>query len=71
MPTESTSVKPLLADVSWAAPLLGLSFREFYRLAGTPGGFPEGIVVRLGRRVRVSRPRLLAWLGMNEQEHET
>ncbi len=52
---------PLLLAVPRAAALLGLSPRRLYDLAAS-GALPEGIVIRLGRTVRISRPRLLRWL---------
>ncbi len=57
-----------LLDAEDVAPILGLGLRETYRVAsipaGQPGALPPGIVLRLGRRVRFSRPRLFEWLGV-------
>lgn len=60
----------LVESAEWGATVLGLNLREFYRLAtlpaGKPGALPPGVIIRLGRRVRVSRPRLLEWIGARE-----
>lgn len=51
----------LLLKVRDAAPLLGCAGKpnEVYRMAAQ---FPPGVMVRIGRRVRSSRPKLEAWL---------
>lgn len=51
----------LLLKVRDAAPLLGCAGKpnEVYRMAAQ---FPPGVMVRIGRRVRISRPKLEAWL---------
>ncbi len=54
---------PLLITVQVAAPMLALTPRALYRLAAMPGALPDGLVVRLGRSVRISRLRLEAWVG--------
>jgi hypothetical protein len=66
---QSENGERLLLHATETAALLDLPLRELYRLAaipaGQPGAFPAGVVVRLGpRRVRFSRPVLLAWLGV-------
>jgi hypothetical protein len=60
----------LLLTVPRAAKILGISCRRLYTLAATPGAMPEGVVVRLGRRVYLSRKRLEAWLGHSEGVYE-
>jgi len=62
---------PLLLSVPEAAKLIGISERRLYLLAGTPGVLPEGLVVRLGRSVRISRPRLRAWLSGGERKRDS
>ena len=57
---------PLLIDVKTAAPRLGISPRRLYALASMPGALPEGLVIRLGRSVFLSRPRLMAWLVLRD-----
>lgn len=57
--------KPLLLTARGAAELLGVSRRRVYGLIGS-GDFPADVVIRLGRAIRFSRPRLLAWLGSEE-----
>lgn len=52
----------LLLTVPETAGLLRLSPRRLYALIAEHK-IPEGIVVRLGRAVRVSQPRLRSWLG--------
>ena len=59
--TRSTNEK-LLLSVPEAAALLGLTSRRLYAHIAEHR-LPEEIVVRLGRSVRLSRPRLLQWLG--------
>lgn len=56
-PTEGA----ILLKVRDAAPLLGCAGKpnEVYRMAAQ---FPPGVMVRIGRRVRISRPKLEAWL---------
>jgi hypothetical protein len=34
-----------------------------YQLLSQPGAIPAGVVIRLGRSVRVSRSRLFDWIG--------
>ncbi len=51
----------LLLRADEAADLLGVSARAIYRLIAEHK-IPDDLVVRLGRSVRISRPRLLAWL---------
>ncbi len=58
--TESNS-QPLLLTVAEAAGLLGLSPRRLYALIAERH-VPEGVVIRFGRAVRVSRLPLLRWL---------
>ncbi len=53
----------LLLTIPEAASTLGVSPRRLYALAATPGALPDGLVVHLGRSVRVSRPMLQRWLG--------
>jgi excisionase family DNA binding protein len=55
-------ISRLLLRADEAAALLGLSLRALYRFAAEEKIPPE-VVVRLGRSVRFSKPRLLAWLG--------
>lgn len=52
----------LLLTVPETAGLLRLSPRRLYALIAQHK-LPEGIVVRFGRAVRVSQPRLRCWLG--------
>ncbi len=70
-----SALERLLLDAEEVAPLLGLGLRETYRVAsipaGQPGAFPPGVVIRLGRRVRFSRPRLLEWLGAINGDGQT
>jgi predicted DNA-binding transcriptional regulator AlpA len=67
--TGADTGERLLLRAEEAAAILGLSLRELYRVGtlppGSPGALPAGVVVRIGRRVRFSRPRLEAWLGTN------
>jgi predicted DNA-binding transcriptional regulator AlpA len=67
LPSASEQQRLLLVAEE-VSPLLGLSPRELYRAAaipeGHPGALPPGVVVRIGRRVRFSRPALEAWLGI-------
>lgn len=64
---DSPFSSSLLLTIDEAARFLGLSRRRTYQLAAKPGGtlgaLPDGLVIRLGRSVRFSRPRLLAWIG--------
>lgn len=53
----------LLLSIREAARLLGQPERRLYRWAAE-GHLPLGLVVRLGRAVYLSRPRLLDWLGV-------
>jgi len=55
----------LLLSVPEAAKLLGLSPRRLYALIAEHQ-VPEGIVIHLGRSVRLSRARLLSWLGATD-----
>jgi len=55
----------LLLSVPEAAALLGLTPRRLY-VHIAEHRLPEEVVVRLGRSVRLSRPRLLRWLGAAE-----
>ncbi len=57
----------LLLTVPQAARLLGMSPRRLYALVAQ-GAFPEGITIRLGRAVRLSRPRLWRWLGADDAD---
>jgi len=52
----------LLLTVPETAGLLRLSPRRLYALIAQHK-LPEGVVVRFGRAVRVSQPRLRGWLG--------
>lgn len=54
--------EPLLLTVQEAAGLLRVSPRRLYALIAQRM-LPEGVVVRFGRAVRVSKPRLRCWLG--------
>ena len=56
------SYESMLMTVREAAPLLGLSERRLYALVAQ-GALPEGLVIRLGRAIRLSGPRLRRWLG--------
>ena len=66
------SYQSLLMTVREAAPLFGLSERRLYALVAQ-GALPEGLVIRLGRTIRLSGPRLRRWLGADsqlEEDHE-
>jgi excisionase family DNA binding protein len=52
----------LVITVREAARLMGVSERRLYALVAD-GVLPEGIVIRLGRAIRLSAPRLFRWLG--------
>ncbi len=52
----------LLLTVPETAALLRLSPRRLYALIAEHI-LPDGVVVRFGRAVRVSHPRLRSWLG--------
>jgi excisionase family DNA binding protein len=54
----------LLLTVREASRLLGLSERRLYALIAEKA-LPEGVVVRLGRAIRLSAPRLRRWLGVD------
>lgn len=56
------SNETLLMPVREAARLLGITEKRAYARVAD-GSFPEGIVIRLGRSIFFSRPRVLAWLG--------
>lgn len=58
----------LLLKVPEAALVLGCSARRLYTLAATPGVLPDGLIVRLGRSIRISRPVLERWLGVTRDE---
>jgi hypothetical protein len=60
---QSNGTPPLLLRVPTAAPQIGISPRRLYELAAKPGALPEGLVVRLGRSLYISRQRLEEWLG--------
>jgi hypothetical protein len=66
---RANGTPPLLLRVPTAAPEIGISPRRLYELAAKPGALPEGLVVRLGRSLYISRPRLEEWLG-NSQSAE-
>jgi predicted DNA-binding transcriptional regulator AlpA len=53
----------LLMTVPEAARLSGLSPKRLYELSSRPGAIPAGVVIRIGRSVRISRSRFLAWIG--------
>ena len=55
----------LLLTIREAAPFFGLSERRLYALIAQ-GELPPDLVVHFGRAVRLSRPRLLRWLGVTE-----
>ena len=55
----ATEVEPRLMRMEEAARLLSIGRTRAYQMAAT-GALPG--VVRLGRSVRVSRPRLLEWI---------
>ncbi|HLW61186.1 MAG TPA: helix-turn-helix domain-containing protein [bacterium] len=59
--------EPLLIKVAEAARIIGISPRRLYDLAAR-GALPPGMAIRFGRSVRVSRPRLLAWLGRESKD---
>lgn len=61
----------LLLTIPETAELLRLSPRRLYTLIAEHK-VPEGVVVRFGRAVRVSQPRLRCWLGATtSRETET
>ncbi len=62
--------RPLLLRVPTAAPQIGISTRRLYELAAKPGALPEGLVVRLGRSLYISRQRLEEWLGNGQSASE-
>lgn len=55
----------LLLTVPETAALLRLSPRRLYALIAQRM-LPESLIVRFGRAVRVSQPRLRCWLGADE-----
>ncbi len=57
----------LLLTVPQAARLLGMSPRRLYALVAQ-GALPEAVIIRLGRTVRLSGPRLHRWLGADKDE---
>ena len=57
----------LVITVREGAQLLGVSERRLYALVAD-GALPEGIVIRLGRAVRLSGPRLRRWLGVDTNQ---
>ncbi len=59
--TDSTP-GALLLTIPQAAGLLGMSPRRLYTLVAQ-GALPEAMIIRLGRAVRLSGPRLWRWLG--------
>ncbi len=59
----------LLLTVKEASEILGLSPRMIYEHANN-NMFPEGVVVRLGKSMYLSRPRLEMWLGAREKEEK-
>ncbi len=69
MEMEKYSHPCLLLTVKEAAKILGLSPRMVYEHAAKKM-FPEGVVIRLGKSMYLSRPRLEIWLGAREKEEE-
>jgi hypothetical protein len=67
---RSNGAPPLLLRVPTAAPQIGISPRRLYELAAKPGALPEGLVVRLGRSLYISRQRLEEWLGQSATNSE-
>lgn len=59
----------LLLTIKQAAEILGLSPRMVYEFANRKV-FPEGLVIRLGKSMYISRPRLEIWLGAREKEEK-
>jgi excisionase family DNA binding protein len=57
----------LVITVREGAQMLGVSERRLYALVAD-GALPEGIVIRLGRAVRLSGPRLRRWLGVDTDQ---
>ena len=57
----------LLITVREAARLMGVSERRLYALVAD-GVLPEGIVIRLGRAIRLSAPRLRRWVGADASQ---
>jgi hypothetical protein len=51
-----------LLTVESAARALEIDPKRMYQLASRTGFFPEGVVVRIGRSVRVSSARLQDWI---------
>ncbi len=66
---ERYSHQRLLLTVKEASELLGLSPRMVYEYAARKM-FPEGVVIRLGKSLYLSRPRLEVWLGAREKEEK-
>ncbi|MCC7202412.1 MAG: helix-turn-helix domain-containing protein [Nitrospirae bacterium] len=66
---ERFSHRRLLLTVKEAAEVLGLSPRMVYEFANRKM-FPEGVVIRLGKSMYLSRPRLEIWLGAREKEEK-
>jgi predicted DNA-binding transcriptional regulator AlpA len=56
----------LLMRIPEASEVSGLNRRRLYELASRPGLLPEGLVVRLGRTIYISRSRLEEWLGKSQ-----
>ena len=57
----------LLLTVPEAAERLGMSTRRLYCLIAE-GMLPDSVVIRFGRSIRVSGPRLMQWLGAGDSE---
>lgn len=66
---ERYSHQCLLLTVKEASEVLGLSPRMIYEFAARDI-FPDGLVIRLGKSLYLSRPRLEVWLGAQEKEEK-
>ncbi len=66
-PEVSVVEDALLLTVPQAARLLGMSPRRLYALVAQ-GILPATIIIRLGRAVRLSGPRLWRWLGADDTD---
>jgi excisionase family DNA binding protein len=56
----------VLLGADEAAKILGIRVYSLYRLV-REGVLPPGVVVRLGRHIRISRPALDAWIAQGGQ----
>lgn len=70
MVRTKTMGEKLLLTVPEAADLLGMSARRLYALIAQHM-LPDSVVIRLGRSIKVSGPRLMHWLGADDAAGST